>query len=255
MSVPRHAGRHSIRPDLEAVIPTFGLRVRWDDLELRLADDPELLALAELAADGVHGPDVSPFSRPWAQGTREEVRRSVVTRQWIRRGRIAVDDWSLALGVFRDGEIIGTQAVSAKDFQVTRSGHTGSWLGLRHQGQGIGTRMRLMALHLAFEGLDAAEMLSEAFEDNPASNAVSRRLGYTANGSRVTAREGNSVVEKGYRMTRQLWDARPENLRPEIMLDGLSPVRTFFGIDRPDHAVSEAPPVPGTTGEDEHRGP
>lgn len=215
-------------------MPTFGLRVRWDDLELRLPDDPELLALAELAADGVHGPDVSPFSRPWTQGTREEVTRSVVTRQWIRRGRIAVDDWSLALGVFRDGEIIGTQAVSAKDFQVTRSGHTGSWLGLRHQGQGIGTRMRLMALHLAFEGLNAAEMLSEAFEDNPASNAVSRRLGYATNGSRVAAREGHSVIENSYRMTRELWNARPADLLTEITLDGVLPVRELFGVDRPE---------------------
>lgn len=241
-----------IRSDLEAIMPTFGLRVRWDDLDLRLADDRELLALADLAAGGVHDPDVSPFSRPWAQGTREEVRRSVVSRQWIRRGRIAVDDWSLAFGVFRDGEIIGTQAVSAKDFQVTRSGHTGSWLGLRHQGQGIGTRMRLMALYLAFEGLDAAEMLSEAFEDNPASNAVSRRLGYATNGSRLTAREGTSVVEKGYRLTRELWDARPDNLRPEIVLDGLSPVRTLFGLDRPDHAVTDVALLPGTEREDEH---
>ena len=215
-------------------MPTFGLRVRWDDLELRLPDDVELLALAGLAADGVHGPDVSPFSRPWTQGTREEVTRSVVTRQWIRRGRIAVDDWSLALGVFRDGEIIGTQAVSAKGFQVTRSGHTGSWLGLRHQGQGIGTKMRLMALHLAFEGLNAAEMLSEAFEDNPASNAVSRRLGYTANGSRVTARDGHSVIENGYRMTRELWNTRPADLRTEITLDGVLPVRELFGVDRPE---------------------
>lgn len=226
------------RAALSAVMPTFGLQVRWDDLELRLPDDPELLALAELAADGVHSPDVSPFSRPWTQGSREEVTRSVVTRQWIRRGRIAVDDWSLALGVFRDGEIIGTQAVSGKDFQVARSGHTGSWLGLRHQGRGIGTRMRLMALHLAFEGLNAAEMLSEAFEDNPASNAVSRRLGYATNGSRVTAREGQSVIENSYRMTRDQWNARPDDLRTEIALEGVSPVRELFGIDRsPDRRI------------------
>jgi RimJ/RimL family protein N-acetyltransferase len=154
--------------------------------------------------------------------------------QWRRRGRITVDDWSLALGVFRGGEIVGPQAVSAKDFHITRSGYTGSWLGLRHHGRGIGTRMRLMALHLAFESLDAAEMLSEAFDDNPASNAVSRRLGYAMNGYRVTAREGSSVVENSYRMTRELWEARLDELRPEIKLEGLSPVRTLFGVDQPD---------------------
>ncbi|MFD2028392.1 GNAT family N-acetyltransferase [Promicromonospora aerolata] len=221
------------RDALSAVLPTFGLRVRWDDLELRLPDDVELLALASLAADGVHNPEVAPFSWPWTRGTHEEVKRNVLAHQWKNRGRTAADDWALSLAVFRDGEIVGEQQISAKNFQVTRSGRTGSWLGLRHHGQGIGTRMRLMALHLAFEGLNAAEMISEAYDDNPASNAVSRRLGYTANGWRATVREGQSVIERSYRMTRELWDARPDDLRAEIAIDGASSVRQLFGIDQP----------------------
>lgn len=221
------------RAALNAVMPTFGLRVRWNDLELRLPDDVELLALASLAADGVHNPAAAPFSWPWTRGTDEEVMRNVLAHQWKNRGRTAADDWALSLAMFCSGEIVGEQQISAKDFQVTRSALTGSWLGLRHHGQGLGTRMRLMALHLAFEGLDAAEMVSEAYDDNPASNAVSRRLGYTANGSRITAREGHPVIENSHRMTRELWDARPDELRPEIALDGVSSVRQLFGIDRP----------------------
>lgn len=76
-------------------------------------------------------------------------------------------------------------------------------------------------------------MLSEAFDDNPASNVISRRLGYAPNGSRITAREGKPVVDNSYRMTRELWDDRPDELRPEIVLEGLSPVRMLFGIDQP----------------------
>jgi RimJ/RimL family protein N-acetyltransferase len=143
----------------------------------------------------------------------------------------------LSLAVFSSGEIVGEQQVSAKDYPVTRSGDTGSWLGRRHHGQGIGTRMRLMVLHLAFEGFDAAEMVSEAHDDNPASNAVSRRLGYTANGTRATAREGRSVIENSYRMTRGQWDARPDDLRTEITLEGVSPIRQLFGIDGPKQST------------------
>jgi RimJ/RimL family protein N-acetyltransferase len=164
--------------------------------------------------------------------------QSVLIRQWNQRGRIAVDDWSLALGVFRGGEVVGVQQVSARDFQVTGSAHTGSWIGLRHQGQGIGTKMRLMALYLAFEGLDAAEMLSEAYEDNYASNAISRRLGYVPNGFRTRVREGLPAVENSYRMTRAHWDARPDEFRPEIVLDGVSPVRSLFGIDQQGQSAS-----------------
>jgi RimJ/RimL family protein N-acetyltransferase len=213
-------------------MPTFGLRVRWNDLELRLPDDAELLTLASLAAEGVHNPEVVPFSWPWTRGTDEEVKRNVLAHQWKNRGRTAAHDWVLSLAVFRDGEIVGEQQISAKNFQVTRSALTGSWLGLRHHGQGLGTRMRLMALHLAFEGLDAAEMVSEAYDDNPASNAVSRRLGYAANGSRITAREGHSVIENRYRMTREQWATRSEELRPKIALEGVSSVRQLFGIDQ-----------------------
>ena len=223
------------RQALSAVLPTFGLRVRWDDLELRLPGDVELLALAGLAADGVHNPEVAPFSWPWTRGTGEEVKRNVLAHQWKNRGRTAADDWALSLAVFRNGEIVGEQQISATNFQVTRSAHTGSWLGLRYHGHGIGSRMRLLALHLAFEGLDAAEMISEADDDNPASNAVSRRLGYTTNGSRTTAREGHSVIENSYRMTRERWNARPDDLRPEIALEDVPPVRRLFGIDRPKH--------------------
>jgi RimJ/RimL family protein N-acetyltransferase len=218
-------------------MPTFGLRVRWDDLELRLPDDVELLALASLAADGVHNPEVAPFSWPWTRGADEEVKRNVLAHQWKNRGRTAADDWALSLAVFRNGEIVGEQQISAKNFQITRSGLTGSWLGLRHHGQGVGTRMRLMALHLAFEGLDATEMVSEAYDDNPASNAVSRRLGYTANGLRITAREGHSAIENSYRMTREQWDARPDDLRSEIALEGVPAVRQLFGIDQPKQST------------------
>ncbi|MEU4360518.1 GNAT family protein [Promicromonospora sp. NPDC023987] len=221
------------RAALNAVMPTFGLRVRWDDLELRLPDDVELLSLADLASDGVHNPEVVSFIWPWTRGTDDEVKRNVLAHQWKNRGRTAADDWALSLAVFRNGEIVGEQQISAKNFQVTRSGLTGSWLGRRHHGQDIGTRMRVMALHLAFEGLDAAEMISEAYDDNPASNAVSRRLGYTANGSRITAREGHSVIENSYRMAREQWDARPDDRRAEIALEGVSSVRQLFGIDQP----------------------
>ncbi|MFI9487388.1 GNAT family N-acetyltransferase [Promicromonospora sp. NPDC052451] len=220
-------------------MPTFGLRIRWDDLELHLPDDAEALALADLAADGVHDPEVASFSWPWTRGTRQDVVRHVLAHQWKNRARTAADDWTLSLAVFRSGEIVGEQQISAKNFQVTRSGLTGSWLGLRHHGQGIGTRMRLVALHLAFEGLDAAEMVSEAYEDNPASNAVSRRLGYTANGSRITAREERSVIENSYRMTRAVWDARSVGLRAEIALEGVSSVRQLFGIDQPKRPAPE----------------
>jgi RimJ/RimL family protein N-acetyltransferase len=104
----------------------------------------------------------------------------------------------------RDGEPIGVQSVNATDFGVTRSAGTGSWLGLVHHGQGIGKRMRLMALHLLFHGFDAVDARTEAFDDNPESNGVTRSLGYAPNGVGVVDRKGEAATEYRYRMTREM---------------------------------------------------
>jgi RimJ/RimL family protein N-acetyltransferase len=190
----------------------------------------ELLALADLAAAGVHDPGATPFLRQWTRGTPDEVRRRVLAHNWEVRTRTAPDRWRLGLGVYRNGQILGIQSMSAEDFAVSRSAHTGSWLGRRHQGNGIGSRMRLMVLHLAFDGFDATEMISEAFTDNPASTNVPTRLGYTLNGTYTIARDGQPATEHHYRMTRDMWEARPEALRPPVVLDGVAAVRELLGI-------------------------
>jgi RimJ/RimL family protein N-acetyltransferase len=35
--------------------------------------------------------------------------------------------------------VVGTQGLSGRDFAVLREVSTGSWIGRKHQGQGIGT--------------------------------------------------------------------------------------------------------------------
>ncbi|MFI6425958.1 GNAT family N-acetyltransferase [Promicromonospora sp. NPDC050880] len=217
--------------DLADMFPPFGLRVACADLELRLPDDAELATLADLAVAGVHEPGRRPFLVPWNVGTPEEVRRGVLQYHWAARGRTAPEAWALELAVFRDGEPVGVQSVAATDYPVTRSAGTGSWLGLAHHGQGLGKRMRLMALHLLFEGFDAAVATTEAFDDNPESNGVTRSLGYAPNGVVLRDRQGERATENRYRMTRAAWDARPDAHRPGVTLRGVAPVRAMLGMD------------------------
>ena len=80
------------------------------------------------------------------------------------------------------GQPVGVQDLGAEHFRAVRSVETGSWLGRAHQGQGLGREMREAILHLAFAGLGAEEALSGAFEDNAASLATSRAVGYEENG-------------------------------------------------------------------------
>jgi RimJ/RimL family protein N-acetyltransferase len=111
---------------------------------------------------------------------------------------------------------------------VTRSGETGSWLGRAHQGKGIGTAMRQVICSFLFDHLDAAEIESAAFMDNPASLAVSRKVGYRENGvSRLKRREGELAVSQRLRLL-------PEDLvRPAepLRVTGLEGLRRMIGLD------------------------
>lgn len=185
--------------------PASALRVRAGDLELRWIDDELLVELAELAGRGIHEPDAMPFEHPWSRGTAEEVARNVLTYQWGLRGRLSPTAWTLELAVLHDGVPVGVQGLVADDWPVLRRVTTGSWLGRAHQGRGIGSRMRVLALHLAFAELEAREATSGAFVDNAASNAVSRRVGYDEDGAFRVAREGEAVLHNRYVMSRESW--------------------------------------------------
>lgn len=216
--------------------PFAGLRVTSGDLELRYIDDAVAEQLALTAADGVHDDDFMPFTVPWTRGTPVEVGRSVLQYQWRMRAETKPEDWRVELAVLRDGQVLGIQGAYAKEYLVLRTAETGSWLGRRFQGAGVGTRMRLMMLHLLFEGLDAEQATSGAFTDNGPSNGVSRRIGYTDNGLERTVRLGEAAVTRRFLLSRDAWDARPDHLRPDVTLEGLTPVRTYLGLDRPSAA-------------------
>ncbi|MFF5485280.1 GNAT family N-acetyltransferase [Streptomyces virginiae] len=170
--------------------PLTTLQLTTPDLVLRLPTDSELDALAQVAADGVVPDGAVYFPQPWASAPPAERASSVVQNHWWARGDWTRENWRLLLAVFHDGQVIGQQNLSARDFATTGEARTGFWLGRRFQGQGYGTQMRAAALALAFDGLGAARVTSTAFADNAASRAVSSKFGYRPNGIRRIAVDG-----------------------------------------------------------------
>jgi RimJ/RimL family protein N-acetyltransferase len=184
--------------------PAAGVRARAGDLELRWIDDELLVQLAGVAARGVHEPDAMPFYTPWTRGSAADVARSVLAYQWSARGQVG-EKLTLEFAVLVDGVVVGSQGASGSDWSALRTVETGSWLGREFQGRGIGTRMRVLILHLLFDGLGADEVTSGAFADNPASNAVSRKVGYEPSGTKRVVREGRPAEVQLYRMPRARW--------------------------------------------------
>ena len=207
--------------------PLAGLRLRTPALELRWPSLADLDALAGLADAGVHDPAVQPFSVEWTDVPGPERARSVLQWHWSCWADWKRVNWRLELAVVRDGEVVGTQGLAARDFAVLREVNTGSWLGRRFQGQGIGTEMRAAVLHLAFAGLGAEQATSGAFHDNAASLGVSRKLGYRDDGTERHVIRGQPATIRRLRLTRAAWQAARSL---PVQIDGLETCRPFFGI-------------------------
>jgi RimJ/RimL family protein N-acetyltransferase len=206
--------------------PLFGLTVQTPMLTLQYPDDDALTAVVELAARGIHPPEEMPFSIPWTDAQPPLLQRQSLQFLWGTRARWTPDDWSMPMAVVVDREVVGIQDLFAKDFRVLRATHTGSWLGRSHQGKGIGTEMRAAILHLAFAGLGATFAHSAAFEDNPASLAVSRHLGYAENGRQLVVRRDRSAWSISLVLSRERWEA---TRRDDITITGLDACLDMFG--------------------------
>lgn len=207
--------------------PLFGLRVRTPRLELRLPTPADLDALADLAAEGIHDPAVQPFTAQWTDVPPAQAAQSVVQYHWSQWGSWQPAAWDLELVVDLGGTIVGSQALMGRNFGVLREVATGSWLGRRYQGAGIGTEMRAAVLHLAFAGLHAACATSGAFDDNPASLAVSRKLGYARDGIERHVIRGKPATVVRLRLDQAAWQAA-RTIPADI--EGLDPCLPYFGL-------------------------
>jgi RimJ/RimL family protein N-acetyltransferase len=188
--------------------PFRHLVLRTPRLELRPDDDEGLLELVEEAHRGVHPPEEMPFGIAWTDAAPEDLGRNVLQFHWRVRATLTPADWNLNFLVRLDGRVIGTQGLTARDFAIGREVSTGSWIGLRHQGKGIGTEMRAAVLLFAFDHLGAAQARSSAHIGNPKSNGVSRKLGYVEDGTELLVRRGEATEDVRLLVTRDRF-ARP----------------------------------------------
>lgn len=201
--------------------PFTRLRVRTPRLELRLGTRAEHRALFDLAAAGIHDPDVMPFAFAWT----DDLDQGAFVEHYERSTQESQPDaWKLNLVVFHRGRPIGVQAIGAERFGETRRVSTGSWLGRTWQGRGLGTEMRAAALELAFHGLNAQVAASGYIAGNPQSQAVSRKLGYEVVGSHVVTPRGEPLEHTDLVLRREDFTSRTP-----VEIVGLTPLLPQLG--------------------------
>lgn len=206
--------------------PLFRLRITTPRLELRIPDDDDLGALLDVAGNGVHDPDFMPFTTPWTDAASPAFERGALQYWWRCRSELSPSEWDLTFAVAHENRVIGVQSLSSKQFPELRTAETGSWLGLAHQGQGLGKEMRLAVLHFAFEQLQAHAVTSSAFADNATSQSVSLAVGYERNGVQYALQRGQPAEQVRFVMTRDRWTAA----RPDfpISVTGFEACRSAF---------------------------
>lgn len=221
--------------DLSALWPLYTLRLRTGDVELRFAAEADLAALAVLALEDIHEPATMPFSVPWSDQPPLARARSVLQWNWRMRAEWEQSSWHLPLVAIRGGEVVGTQGVAGTGFASTREVETGSWIGRRYQGAGVGTAMRRAVLHLAFQALGAETARSGAFTDNATSLRVSEKLGYAPDGSETLERRGQRATIQRLVLTRSRWQELSKEW-PEVTIEGLDGALWMFGLGEPPEA-------------------
>ena len=145
---------------------------------------------------------------------------------WSQRAKTSPERWEIKFGVFRGDELVGSQDVGATGFPTLRVLSTGSWVGRPFHRQGIGTRMRQMVCAWGFQELGAREMRSGAFEDNPASRAVSRKVGYRENGYTWVDDDGTPRREIQFVLAPKDFNAPDE----PVTCEGTEAFRRFIGL-------------------------
>ncbi|MFT4081085.1 MAG: GNAT family protein [Nocardioides sp.] len=211
--------------------PLLDVRVSTPTLELRAATDELLDQLADLVRAGKTQADPPPYDDPMSFYEADPDRRVATWLRaiWRHRGNIAPDAWRLSFVVMVDGRPVGEQSLIGANFATLRTVTTFSWLSADERGRGLGHEMRAAILHLAFDGLGAAEAGSDAFVDNHGSNAISRGLGYEPNGSDWATRQGEPALLNRWRLTRDTWERQR---RDDIRLHHLEACQALLPLPR-----------------------
>jgi RimJ/RimL family protein N-acetyltransferase len=182
--------------------PLFELSLQTPRLELRPVRDVDLPQLIDAALAGIHDPGRMPFGVPWTDAEPTQLAQSFAAYHWRLRANVQPKRWGVSFTVLHDGVPVGIQEVHAREFSTRRTIESGSWLTASAQGRGLGTEMRAGLLLFAFDHLGAKWAESSAVEWNAASLAVSKRLGYVANGiTRAEPRPGEPVDEHRVRLS------------------------------------------------------
>jgi RimJ/RimL family protein N-acetyltransferase len=174
------------------------------DLTLRPPREADVAAITRLCQD----PDVQRFTRVPSPYTENDA------RSFLALHADGIEDGTgvhlLTVDITTD-EVLG--AVGGDIDHRDYSSEVGYWVGPDARGRGIATRGTRLLVRFLLDELDIRYVMLHAAVDNPASNAVARKLGFTHEGtSRDAMLLGPTGDLSAPRGDANLWGLRPGEL-------------------------------------------
>jgi RimJ/RimL family protein N-acetyltransferase len=120
--------------------PLHALRITSPTLELRVPDEAIIDDLVDLAAQGIHDPDVMPFVVPWTDIEPPRFQQSAVTYHWRVQASVMPAAWVINFAVFRRGTLVGTQGIDTVEFATRGCSRPARGLAARIRGRGSARR-------------------------------------------------------------------------------------------------------------------
>jgi RimJ/RimL family protein N-acetyltransferase len=207
---------------MDDVWPVMGLCATAAEVVLRPVVEAEFVELATLLPDDYElDPTIDSagaLPRPL----------HLLRTYWRDQAVWRTDSWKLHLvAIAPSGRPIGMQTVEAEDFTTDRTVDSASWVTRAARRRGFGAAMRGAMLALAFDGLGARRAITSAWQDNTASLAVSRRLGYEVDHVEQRVRGDAQDALVHLQLSVESWRAtRP----PRVALTGVEPSLASFGL-------------------------
>ncbi|GAA4912438.1 RimJ/RimL family protein N-acetyltransferase [Actinomycetospora succinea] len=206
-----------LRADLAALYPQYGLRVAHQGTVLLAPTDEELLELADIVAEpgGIVAPGRVGELLGWPEDEGAAAARRFLEWAWRLREAPTPARWRAPMAVLDGGRVLGLATLAHELDDPAGTARTASWLARAEQGRGLGRRVRLMLLELAFGPLGMTRAVTAAAEGNEASRAVSAACGYRET-HRATGSDG--VLEVHAAVTVAAW--RKKRLR-DVDVEGV----------------------------------
>lgn len=212
--------------NVKDLCPPLGHVIHTPRLTLQPADEQCAALLANAVIEqGIHDPLHMPFDPPWTD-LPEVARAQKTFRNAMNRDR---DQLTFAIR-YRNAPNIPIGEVSIRGIDGKEWGHdsveTGSWLLRPEHGKGVGTEVRQAMLALIFDGMGKDYALTASFDNNPASIAVTQKLGYTRLESEFVNNRGERREVLKFELHRDNW-TRVDG----ISWTGLEPALNYLGLD------------------------